>query len=166
MSINVKLAKRSLKAAHNGNTTTDALGPRTFPCIASSPKFPQRAPQWLIQEVTKESRRTSTELQPSLVSVEVNVRDSTIRKTPLLTKNAHLTFAIKKKKKHPDDLQDFWDHILWTDEAKVKLFGRPGSCYISSDSLLCAQLANLILGMQLKLFWHVYSSVFLSTLVC
>ncbi len=66
--------------------------------------------QWrLIQEVIKEPRTTSKELQASLASIKVSVHDSTIRKRlgknyhgrvprqkPLLTKKntkAHLTFA-------------------------------------------------------------------------
>ncbi len=100
--------------------------------------------QWrLIQEVIKEPRTTSKELQASLASIKVSVHDSTIRKRlgknsihervprqkPLLTKKntkARLTFA----KKYLDYPQDFWANILWTDETKVKLFGRCVSCYI------------------------------------
>ncbi len=91
----------------------------------------------LIQEVIKEPRTTSKELQASLASIKVSVHDSTIRKRlgkngihgrvprqkPLLTKKntkARLTFA----KKYLDYSQDFWANILWTDETKVELFGR------------------------------------------
>ncbi len=96
-----------------------------------------------IQEVLKEPRTTSKELQASLASIKVSVHDSTIRKRlgkniihgrvprqkPLLTKKytkAHLTFA----KKYIDYPQDFWANILWTDEKKVSLFGRCVSRYI------------------------------------
>ena len=86
-------------------------------------KLPIANPQ-VIQNVSKEPRTISKELQVSLASVKVSVSDSTIRKRlerdskngihkrdprqkPLLTKNdtkAHLIFA----RKH-DDPQDFWD---------------------------------------------------------
>ena len=100
-------------------------------------KITPRAQRRLIQEVTKEPRTTSKELQDSLPSVKVSVHDSTMRqrlgkngihgrvprRKPLLTKKntmARLTFA----KQHLDDPQDFWDNILWTDETKVELFGQ------------------------------------------
>ncbi len=101
-------------------------------------KITPRAQWWLIQEVIKEPRTTSKELQASLASVKVSVHDSTIRKRlgknsihekvprqkPLLTKQntkSSLTFA----KKYPQDYpQDFWANILWNDETKVELFGR------------------------------------------
>ncbi len=94
-------------------------------------KFTPRAQGWLIQEVIKEPRTASKELQASLASIKFSVHDSTIRKRlgknsihgrvprkkPLLTKNtkARLTFA----KKYLDYPQGFWANILWTDETKV-----------------------------------------------
>ncbi len=95
-------------------------------------KITPRAQRRLIQEVIKEPRTTSKELQASLASIKVSDHDSTIRKRlgkngihgrvprqkPLLTKNntkAHLTFV----KKYLDYPQDFWATILWTDETKV-----------------------------------------------
>ncbi len=103
-------------------------------------KFTPRAQGRLIQEVIKEPRTASKELQASLASIKLSVHDSTIRKRlgknsihgrvprkkPLLTKNtkARLTFA----KKYLDYPQDFWVNILWTDETKV--FGRCVSCYM------------------------------------
>ncbi len=106
-------------------------------------KITPRAQRRLIQEVIKEPRTTSKELQASLASVKVSVHDSIIRKrlgkngihgrvprqTPLLTKKntkARLTFA----KKYLDYPQDFWANILWTDETKAELFGRCVSRYI------------------------------------
>ncbi len=106
-------------------------------------KITPRAQRWLKQEVIKEPRTTSKELQASLASIKVSVHDSTIRKKlgkngmhgrvprqkPLLTKKntkACLMFA----KKYLDYPQDFWANILWTDETKVDLFGRCLSRYI------------------------------------
>ncbi len=55
--------------------------------------------QWrLIQEVIKEPRTTSKELQASLASVKVSVHDSTIRKR--LGKNASMAKAIADQKEH------------------------------------------------------------------
>lgn len=106
-------------------------------------KITPRVRRKLIQEVTKEPRKTSKELQASLASVKVSVHDSTIRKTlakngihervprrkPLLSKKnikARLTFA----KKHLDDPEDCWRNILWTDESKIELFGTCAARYI------------------------------------
>ncbi len=106
-------------------------------------KITPRVQRRLIQEVIKELRTTSKELQASLASIKVSVHDSTIRKRlgkngihgrvprqkPLLTKKntkARLTFA----KKYLDYPQDFWANILWTDATKFELFGRCVSRYI------------------------------------
>ncbi len=106
-------------------------------------KITPRAQRQLIQEVIKEPRTTSKELQASLASIKFSVHDSTIRKRlgknsirgrvprqkPLLTKNntkAHLTFA-NKYLGYP---QDFWTNILWSYETKLELFGRCVSRYL------------------------------------
>ncbi len=106
-------------------------------------KITPRAQWRLVQEVIKEPRTTSKELQASLASIKVSVHDSTIRKRlgknsihgrfprqkPLLTKKntkARLTFA-KKYLDYPQDFLgkysvDWWDKS-WT-------FGRCVSRYI------------------------------------
>ncbi len=106
-------------------------------------KITPREQRRLIQEVIKEPRTTSKELQASLASIKVSVHDSTIRKRlgkngihgrvprqkPLLTKKntkAHLTFA----KKYLDYPQDFCANILWTDETKVEHL--EGVCLVTS----------------------------------
>ncbi len=109
------------------------------------PSYPNysKSAMTTIQEVIKESRTTSKELQASLASIKVSVHDSTIRKrlgkngihgrvprqNPLLIKKntkSHLTFA----KIYLDNPQDFWPNILWTDVTKVELLGRCVSNYI------------------------------------
>ncbi len=99
-----------------------------LPRSGRSTKITPRAQRRLIQEVMKEPRTASKELQASL---KTSVRDSIIRKRrhpwetskiePQLTKNNtkdRLTFT----KKYLDYPQDFWSNIQWTD--KTKLFGR------------------------------------------
>ncbi len=120
-------------------------------------KITPRAQWRLIQEVIKEPRTTSKELQASLASIKVSVHDSTIRKRlgkncihervprqkPLLTKNntkARLTFD-KKYLYYP---QDFWENILWTDETKAELFGRCVSCYIWCKTNTAFHKKNII----------------------
>ncbi len=120
-------------------------------------KITPRAQWRLIQEVIKEPRTTSKELQASLASIKVSVHDSTIRKRlgkntihgrvprqkPLLTKKdtkARLTFA----NKYLDFPQDFWANILWTDETKVELFGRCVSRYIWCKSNTAFYKKNII----------------------
>ncbi len=119
-------------------------------------KITPRAQRRLIQEVIKEPRTTSKELQASLASIKVSVHDSTIRKRlgkngihgrvprqkPLLTKKntkACLTFA----KKYLDYPQDFWANILWT-ETKVELFGRCVSRYIWRKTNTAFHKKNII----------------------
>ncbi len=111
--------------------------------IGRPTKITPRSQQRLIQEVIKEPRTTSKELQASLSSIKVSVHDSTMRKrlgkkgihgrVPrqklLLTKKntkARLIFA----KKYLDYPPNFWANILWTDATKVELFGRCVSHYI------------------------------------
>ena len=120
-------------------------------------KISPRARRKIVQEVTKNPRTTSRDLQASLASAKVSVHDSTIRKTlgkngihgrvarrkPLLTKknmNAHLKFA----KKHLDDPQEFWNNVLWTDESKVELFGRHGPRYVWRKPNTAFHSKNLI----------------------
>lgn len=120
-------------------------------------KITPRAQRRLIQEVIKEPRTTSKELQASLASIKVSVHDSTIRKRlgknsihgrvprqkPLLTKKntkARLTFA----KKYLDYPQDFWANILWTDATKVELFGRCVSRYIWRKTNTAFHKKNII----------------------
>ncbi|KAK3510401.1 hypothetical protein QTP70_005894 [Hemibagrus guttatus] len=120
-------------------------------------KITPRAQRQLIQEVTKDPTTSSKELQASLASVNVSVHDSTIRKRlgknglhgrvprrkPLLSKKnikARLSFA----RKHLDDPQDFWENTLWTDETKIKLFGRSVSHYVWRKSNTAFQKKNII----------------------
>lgn len=120
-------------------------------------KMTPRVQRRLIQEVTKDPRTKSKELQASLASIKVNVHDSTIRKTrgknglhgrvprrkPLLSQKnikAGLMFA----RKHLDDPQHFWENTLWTDETKVELYGRCVSQYIWRKSHTAFQKKNII----------------------
>ncbi len=113
-----------------------------------------------IQEVIKEPRTTSKELQASLASIKASVHDSTTRKRlgknsihgrvprqkPSLTKKntkAHLTFA-KKYLNYP---QDIWGNTLWTDETKEELFGRCVSHYIWSTTNTAFHKKNIIPNM-------------------
>ena len=120
-----------------------------------------RAHQQLIQEATKEQRRTSKELQASLDSFKINVHNSTIRKTlgkngihgrvarhkPLLTnKNTKACFTFTKKQ--PDDPQDFCDNYLRTDKSRVELFGRHGSRYICHETNTAFRHKNIITAVK------------------
>ncbi len=128
-------------------------------------KITPRAQRRLIQEVIKEPRTTSKELQASLASIKASVHDSTTRKRlgknsihgrvprqkPSLTKKntkAHLTFA-KKYLNYP---QDIWGNTLWTDETKEELFGRCVSHYIWSTTNTAFHKKNIIPNM-LVVWW-------------
>ncbi len=128
-----------------------------FPRSGWPTKITPRAQWRLIQEIIKEPRTTSKELQASLASIKVSVHDSTIikrlgknsihrrvpRQKPLLTKKntkARLTFA----KTYLDYAQDFWENIMWTDESKVELFGRCVSRYIWCKTNTAFHKKNII----------------------
>lgn len=65
--------------------------------------------QWLIQQVTKESRMTSKELQASLASIKVSHHDSTKRKN--VGKNGiHGSVPSKKKRRKENGLSH---HYSW-----------------------------------------------------
>uniref|UniRef100_A0A8C6Q7I4 Transposase n=1 Tax=Nothobranchius furzeri TaxID=105023 RepID=A0A8C6Q7I4_NOTFU len=119
-------------------------------------KITPRAQRQLIQEVTEDPRTTSKELQASLASIKVSVHDSTIRKRlgknglhgkfprrqPLLSKK-NIRACLNFDKKHLNDRQDFWENTLWTDETKVKLFGRQIYRYIWRRSNTTFQTKNI-----------------------
>ncbi len=126
-------------------------------------EFTSRVQCRLIQEVIKEPRTTSKELQASLASIKVSVHDSTIRKR--LGKNGiHGRVQVQGKshcwpkrtqrpvshlpKKYLDYPQDFWANILWTDETKVELFGRCVSCYIWRKTNTTFNKKNIILTVK------------------
>ncbi len=120
-------------------------------------KITPRAQWRLIQEVIKEPRTTSKELQASLASIKVSVHESTIRKR--LGKNGIHERVPRKRhcwpkrtqrlvshlpKKYLDYPQDFWANILWTDETKVELFGRCVSRYIWRKTNTAFHKKNII----------------------
>ncbi len=87
-------------------------------------KITPRAQWRLIQEVIKEPRTTSKELQASLASIKVSVHDSTIRKR--LGKNGLLTFA----KKYLDYPQAFGQ--IFCGLMRQKLNFLEGVCPVTS----------------------------------
>lgn len=102
-------------------------------------KITPRVHRRLIQEVTKEPRKTSKELQVSLASVKVSVRDSTIRKT--LGKNGiHGRFPGEN---HccPKRTQRLVSHLLKSILMILKTFGET-FCGLMSQKL------NFLEGVQ------------------
>ncbi len=106
-------------------------------------KITPRVQRRLIQEVIKEPRTTSKELQASLASIKVSVHDSTIRKR--LGKNSiHGRFPRQKPLLTKNNLQEFWANIKWTDETKVELFWRCVSRYIWCKTNTAFHKKNII----------------------
>ena len=106
----------------------------TLPRSGRPAKITPRARRIIFQEVTKNPRVTSKDLQASLALANVSVNESTVRQTlnkhgvhgriarrkPLLSKKniaARLMFA----KGHMDEPEGYWKNILWTDVSKVEL---------------------------------------------
>uniref|UniRef100_A0AAR2LFJ0 Transposase Tc1-like domain-containing protein n=1 Tax=Pygocentrus nattereri TaxID=42514 RepID=A0AAR2LFJ0_PYGNA len=122
---------------------------RKFKTIVSLPrsgrptKNTPRARRVIVGEVTKDPRVTSKQLKASLTLANVNVHESTIRRTlnnngvhgrvarrkPLLSKKnnaARLQFATD----HVDKPEGYWKNVLWMDETKIELFGLNEKHYV------------------------------------
>ncbi|KAJ4924663.1 hypothetical protein JOQ06_003615 [Pogonophryne albipinna] len=97
----------------------------------------------LNEEVKKNPRVSARDLKKSLAHANISVDESTIRKTlnkngvhgrtprrkPLLSRK-NIAARLKCAKEHLDVPQHYWQHILWTDETKVELFGRNTQRYV------------------------------------
>lgn len=81
----------------------------------------------VIQEATKETRKTSKELQASLISVKVGVHDSTIRKQ--LGKNG-IHWRLGENHSWPKKTQSLLGKNSVDYKTKVGLFGKFKFCYI------------------------------------
>ena len=129
----------------------------TLPRSGRPTKITPRARRVIVGEVTKDPRVTSKQLKASLTLANVNVHESTIRRTlnnngvhgrvarrkPLLSKKniaAHLQFA----KDHVDKPEGYWKNVLWTDETKIELFGLNEKCYVWRKENTAFQHKNLI----------------------
>ena len=120
-------------------------------------KLTERTKRKLVRKVTSNPAMTSKDLQEHLAESNVHVHRSTIRrvlndsglharvarKKPLLrkqNKQARLNFA----KSHLDKPDDYWNHILWSDETKIELFGRNENRYVWRTEGSAFQEQNII----------------------
>ncbi|KAJ4919274.1 hypothetical protein JOQ06_022234 [Pogonophryne albipinna] len=106
-------------------------------------KMTARAQRRMLNEVKKNPRVSARDLKKSLAHANISVDESTIRKTlnkngvhgrtprrkPLLSRK-NIAARLKFAKEHLDVPQHYWQHILWTDETKVELFGRNTQRYV------------------------------------
>uniref|UniRef100_A0AAQ6IF44 Transposase Tc1-like domain-containing protein n=1 Tax=Anabas testudineus TaxID=64144 RepID=A0AAQ6IF44_ANATE len=122
---------------------------RKFSTVATLPrrgrpvKMTARAQHRMLNEVKKNLRVSAKELQKSLAHANIFVDTSTIRKTsnmngvhgrtprrkPLLSKE-NIAARLKFAKEHLDVPQHYWQNIMWTDETKIKLFGKNTQHYV------------------------------------
>ena len=72
------------------------------------------------------------------------------KRKPLLKmmhKNAHIRFVADKQTKE----MDFWNHVMWSNEAKINVFGSDGVKCVwqqpSKTSLLCLQ-SSMVVGVS------------------
>jgi transposase len=99
-------------------------------------KLTTRAAKRIVRRVCDNPRLTAKELQTELEEDGVTVSKQTIsrtlhqsglkgcrpRKTPLL-KARHVKARLDFAKGHLDKEKSFWEHVLWSDETKIELFG-------------------------------------------
>ena len=99
-------------------------------------KISRKLERNIIRNVTTNPRTSVKDFKAHLVTMGVNVSNSTIesclhraglkrcrpRKTPLL-KKCPLNARLKFSKEHVEKPDKFWDKVLWSDETKVELYG-------------------------------------------
>uniref|UniRef100_A0A8C4NIR9 Transposase n=1 Tax=Eptatretus burgeri TaxID=7764 RepID=A0A8C4NIR9_EPTBU len=124
-------------------------------------KITPRARLIIIQEITKNPRIMSKDLQASLELGNVSVHESTIKKTrnkngvhgkiarrkPLHSKK-NIAPCLKFAKDHLDNPEGWWKNVLWTDESKVELFGLNEKHYVWQKPNTAFQHKNLIPTMK------------------
>lgn len=103
-------------------------------------KLSERAERKIARKVCNSPRVTLGELQRDLENTGVKVSKDTIsrtihrkgifsrspRKTPLL-KRMHVRSRLDFANEFIAKPKEFWDNVLWSDETKIELFGRPGT---------------------------------------
>ncbi|CAJ0947644.1 unnamed protein product [Ranitomeya imitator] len=118
--------------------TTDNL-----PRSGAPPKIPPRGVRMITRTVSKNPRTTRGDLVNELQRAGTNVTRPTIsntlrhhglrsfsaRRVPLL-KPVHVWARLKFAREHLDDPEEFWENVLWSDETKLKLFGRNTTCRV------------------------------------
>ncbi|CAJ0935365.1 unnamed protein product [Ranitomeya imitator] len=118
--------------------TTDNL-----PRSGASRKIPPRGVRMITRTVSKNPRTTQGALVNELQRAGTNVTRPTIsntlrhhglrscsaRRVPLL-KPVHVRARLKFAREHLDDPEEFWENVLWSDETKLKLFGRNTTCRV------------------------------------
>ena len=59
----------------------------------------------------------------TLRTISNELKSRSPRKNPLLTKR-HRVAGLKFASDHMTEQESFWECVLWSDETKIKLFGR------------------------------------------
>ena len=96
-------------------------------------KISPRGISMMMRKVRDQPSTTQDELVNDLKAVGTTVTKRTISNTatpwrikickvPLL-KKAHVQACLKFAKEHLDDLEEAWEKVMWSDEAKIELFG-------------------------------------------
>ena len=110
----------------------ETLSHRQSPSVWGST---QDLTSWDINDKRKPST-TQEALVNDLKAVRITVTKRTIsntlhceglksccaRKVPLL-KKAHVQVRLKFAKEHPDDPEEAWENVMWSDEMKIEQFG-------------------------------------------
>jgi len=107
-----------------------------FPGVEGPSKFPPRSDRAMLTNGTK-TQKLHLRLQTTVSMLNVKVDDLLVRKgcrrKPLLSKKnmaAQLRFA----KLHLNEPQDFWNHVLWTDQTEVEMLRRIAPSLVKSST--------------------------------
>ncbi len=118
--------------------TTDNL-----PRSGAPRKISPRGVKMITRIVSKNPRTTRGDLVNDLQRAGTKVTKATIsntlrrqglkscsaRRVPLL-KPVHVQACLKFAREHLDDPEEDWENVIWSDETKIKLFGKNSTCRV------------------------------------
>ncbi|KAK3508078.1 hypothetical protein QTP70_012392 [Hemibagrus guttatus] len=118
--------------------TTDNL-----PQSGAPRKISPRGVKMITRTVRKNPRTTRGDLVNDLQRAGTKVTKATIsntlrrqglkscsaRRVPLL-KPVHVPARLKSAREHLDDPEEDWENVIWSDETKIKLFGKNSTCRV------------------------------------
>ncbi len=82
-------------------------------------------PRTTREDLANDLKRAGTTVSTVTISTHFHthgIKSCSVHKVPLL-KPAHVQARLKFAKDHPDDPEEAWEKVTWSDETKIELFG-------------------------------------------